>query len=188
MGVVLLEVARPHAAVERTGRFIAVAGAELGIADWKLPPRAQPLVEDLHVARTRHRLAALFKQRAPATRNPSSPVANVPTCSRASPSNSCPPKAKVTRSNRVGGASLEVECARCKTGASLPLDAIRRPRDTPLWKLEASLKCRSCRTPRYAPPARMIKLTEARQTTPYKWVQHRLKNRFSSVLSNGFSR
>ena len=28
---------------------------------------------------------------------------------------------------------------------SLPLDAIRRPRDTPIWKLEASLKCRSCR-------------------------------------------
>ena len=40
---------------------------------------------------------------------------------------------------------LEVECNRCKTKASLPLDAIRRPRDTPLWKLEASLKCRSCR-------------------------------------------
>jgi hypothetical protein len=40
---------------------------------------------------------------------------------------------------------LEVEYNRCKTRASLPLDAIRRPRDTPLWKLEASLKCRSCR-------------------------------------------
>ena len=40
---------------------------------------------------------------------------------------------------------LEVECNRCKTRASLPLSAIRRPRDTPLWKLEASLKCRSCR-------------------------------------------
>jgi len=32
---------------------------------------------------------------------------------------------------------LEVECNRCKTRASLPLDAIRRPRDTPIWKLEA---------------------------------------------------
>lgn len=40
---------------------------------------------------------------------------------------------------------LEVECNRCNTKASLPLDAIRRPRDTPLWKLEPSLKCRSCR-------------------------------------------
>jgi hypothetical protein len=59
---------------------------------------------------------------------------------------------------------------RCKTRASLPLDAIRRPRDTPLWKLEASLKCRSCRKGRYAPPVHMIKLTEARQITPYKWV------------------
>ena len=65
---------------------------------------------------------------------------------------------------------LEVECNRCKTRASLPLDAIRRPRDTPIWKLEASLKCRSCRKGRYAPPVRMIKLAEAREITPYKWV------------------
>jgi len=47
--------ARPHDAVKRTGRLVAVAGAEFGIADRKLPPRAQPLVEDLHVARARHR-------------------------------------------------------------------------------------------------------------------------------------
>src|SRR6187431_189461 len=65
---------------------------------------------------------------------------------------------------------LEVECNRCKTRASLPLDAIRRPRDTPIWKLEASLKCRSCRKGRYAPPVHMIKLTETQSITPYKWV------------------
>src|SRR5438034_9410788 len=58
---------------------------------------------------------------------------------------------------------LEVECNRCKTRASLPLDAIRRPRDTPLWKLEASLKCRNCRKGRYAPPVHMSKLTETRE-------------------------
>ena len=28
-------------------------------------------------------------------------------------------------------------------------DAIRRPRSTPIWKLEAALKCRSCHTPGY---------------------------------------
>lgn len=65
---------------------------------------------------------------------------------------------------------LEVRCNRCETKASLPLDAIRRPRDTPLWKLEASLKCRSCRQGRTAPPVHMIKLTETREITPYKWV------------------
>jgi hypothetical protein len=65
---------------------------------------------------------------------------------------------------------LEVECNRCNTRASLPLDAIRRPRDTPIWKLEAALKCRSCRKGRYAPPVHMIKLTETREITPYKWV------------------
>jgi hypothetical protein len=65
---------------------------------------------------------------------------------------------------------LEVECNRCTARASLPLDAIRRPRDTPLWKLEASLKCRSCRKGRNAPPVHMIKLTETREITQYKWV------------------
>jgi hypothetical protein len=44
---------------------------------------------------------------------------------------------------------LEVECHHCKTRASIPLDTIRPPRTTPIWKLEAALKCRLCRTPRY---------------------------------------
>jgi hypothetical protein len=66
---------------------------------------------------------------------------------------------------------LEVECNRCKTRASLPLYAIRRPRDTPIWKLEAALKCRSCRKGRYSPPVHTIKLTERREITPYLWVQ-----------------
>jgi len=65
---------------------------------------------------------------------------------------------------------LEIECNRCKTRASLPLDAIRRPRDTAIWKLESSFRCRSCGTGRYKPPVRMIKLTERREITPYKWV------------------
>ena len=42
---------------------------------------------------------------------------------------------------------LEVECHRCKTRASLPLDAIRRPRSTPIWKLEASLKLSLIQSP-----------------------------------------
>src|SRR6266566_4467031 len=65
---------------------------------------------------------------------------------------------------------LEVECNRCKTKASIPLDAIRRPRSTPIWKLEAALKCRSCETGRYAPPVHMIRLTARREITPYVWV------------------
>jgi len=35
------------------------------------------------------------------------------------------------------------------------------------WKLEAALKCRSCRKGRYAPPVHM---TETREITPYLWV------------------
>jgi hypothetical protein len=38
---------------------------------------------------------------------------------------------------------MEIECNRCKTRVSIPLDAIRRPRDTPIWKLEGSFRCRS---------------------------------------------
>ena len=64
---------------------------------------------------------------------------------------------------------LEVECKRCKTRASIPLDALRRPRDTPLWKLEASLKCRSCRKGRYAPPVHMIRLKAERAVALTKW-------------------
>ena len=52
----------------------------------------------------------------------------------------------------------------------MPLDATRRPQDTRIWKLKASLKCRSCHKGRYAPPVRIIKLTETREITPYKWV------------------
>jgi hypothetical protein len=65
---------------------------------------------------------------------------------------------------------LEVECNRCKARASLPLHALRRPRDTPIWKLEPALKCRSCTRGRYAPPVHMIKLTETREIAPYKLV------------------
>jgi len=53
---------------------------------------------------------------------------------------------------------------------SIPLDAVPRPRDTPIWKLEAALKCRSCKKGRYAPPVHMIKLTIEREITPYLWV------------------
>jgi hypothetical protein len=50
------------------------------------------------------------------------------------------------------------------------MKAAGKPRDTPLWKLEASFKCRSYRKRRYAPPVHMIKLAAAREITPYKWV------------------
>jgi hypothetical protein len=65
---------------------------------------------------------------------------------------------------------LEVECNRCNTRASLPLSAIRRYRDTPIWKLEAALKCRSCCKGHYAPRVHMIKLTATQEITPYKWA------------------
>ncbi len=64
---------------------------------------------------------------------------------------------------------LEVECLRCHTRVSLPLQHIRRPPDTPVWKLEAGLRCRSCATLRYRPPVRLVKLTAEREINPYPW-------------------
>jgi hypothetical protein len=61
---------------------------------------------------------------------------------------------------------MEVKCHRCETSASIPLDAIRRPRDTPIRKLEGSFRCRSRGTRRYKPPVQLFKLTEAREITP----------------------
>jgi hypothetical protein len=62
---------------------------------------------------------------------------------------------------------LQVRWHRCKTEARIPLDCVRRPKETPIWKPEALLKCRSCRKGRYAPLVHMIRLTEERQTAPY---------------------
>ena len=65
---------------------------------------------------------------------------------------------------------MEIECNRCKTRASILLHAIRRPRTTPIWKLEGSFRCRSCGTPAYKPRVHMIMLTETRLITPSLWV------------------
>ena len=65
----------------------------------------------------------------------------------------------------------EVQCNRCKTRASIPLDCIRRPPDTPIWKLEASFKCRSCRRGRYAPRAYVVRLTTERKISLSTWYR-----------------
>ena len=47
---------------------------------------------------------------------------------------------------------MDVKCHRCETKASIPLDAIRSSRDSPIRKLEALLKCRPCSKSKYALP------------------------------------
>jgi hypothetical protein len=42
--------------------------------------------------------------------------------------------------------------------------------NAPIWKLEAALKCRSCKKGRYAPPVHMINLTQEREIAPYLWT------------------
>jgi hypothetical protein len=82
---------------------------------------------------------------------------------------------------------LEVMCKRCETRASIPLDALRRPRNTPIWKLEAALKCRSCKRGRYAPPVQMIELTETHEITLYLWVHPDDERRGRRFRPAGFS-
>ena len=72
------------------------------------------------------------------------------------------PSPTIAQCLNAGYGFLEVKCKRCDTKASIPLDALRRAPNTPIWKLEALLKCRSCRRGRYAPPVHMIRLTEER--------------------------
>jgi hypothetical protein len=79
------------------------------------------------------------------------------------------PSPTVTQCLNGGYGWLQVKCRRCEAEASIPLEHVRRSRDTPIWKLEAALECRSCRTPRYSPP--MNKLTNEREITPYVWVR-----------------
>jgi hypothetical protein len=55
---------------------------------------------------------------------------------------------------------LQVECRRCRHEAQVPLREVRRKRDTPIWKLEAALRCERCRDRRYAPPVRLVKLNK----------------------------
>jgi hypothetical protein len=45
---------------------------------------------------------------------------------------------------------LEVEMPSLQDPREHSLDAIRRPRNTPIWKLEAALKCWSCKKGRAA--------------------------------------
>jgi hypothetical protein len=79
------------------------------------------------------------------------------------------PSPTIARCLNGGLRWLEVECNRCKTRASLPLDAIRRPRDTPMEARSVPEMPVMSEGP-HAPPVRMIKLTETREITPYKWV------------------
>ena len=59
----------------------------------------------------------------------------------------------------------EAECNRCKTRASLPLDAICRRRDTPLWKLRHYSNVVMAKGPVRAAGPHDIKLTETRGIT-----------------------
>jgi hypothetical protein len=80
------------------------------------------------------------------------------------------PSPTIDQCLNAGYAWLEVKCQRCEARASLALEAVHRPRDTPIWKLEASLKCRACRTPRYAPRVQMVRLAREPKIAPYAWV------------------
>src|SRR5260370_34686203 len=66
----------------------------------------------------------------------------------------------------AGAATARVRLIGVAARQGIPLDAIRRARETPVWKLEASLKYRSCRTPRYSPPVHMFKLTMDPRSPP----------------------
>ncbi|MCS3929231.1 hypothetical protein M2175_004262 [Bradyrhizobium elkanii] len=78
--------------------------------------------------------------------------------------------------------------APAKTRASLSAWGHPPATRQPLWKLETSEKVQTVPHARYAPPARMIKLTETRQITPCKWIRptkERCRKRSGTLLTTG---
>jgi hypothetical protein len=67
--------------------------------------------------------------------------------------------------------------------ASLPLDAIRQPRDAPIWKLEAALKCRSCRKGRYP-----TSIDVPRKGLAYHWARDKPWSLNGSNFETTYSR
>nr|WP_166309193.1 hypothetical protein [Bradyrhizobium sp. 2S1]MCK7664936.1 hypothetical protein [Bradyrhizobium sp. 2S1] len=57
------------------------------------------------------------------------------------------PSPTIGEALKGGFCYLEVKCRRCRTHSLIDLTAVnevRRKPDTPIWKLEASLRCRHC--------------------------------------------
>ena len=79
------------------------------------------------------------------------------------------PRQPFLNASTAGSDGLRSSATDARRARACRLDAIRRPRSTPIWKLEASLKCRSCRKRRYAPPVHTIRLTETQEIAPYPW-------------------
>jgi hypothetical protein len=68
---------------------------------------------------------------------------------------------------------LKTELAESRIEAKLPINQAGLLHDclTDVSDSHAGvLKCRTCGTRRYEPPVHMIKLTETREITPYRWV------------------
>lgn len=58
---------------------------------------------------------------------------------------------------------LQVQCQKCRRDVQVYLGRVKRDPRTPIWKLEPVLHCQRCRTPRYSPPVRLIKLNETQE-------------------------
>lgn len=55
------------------------------------------------------------------------------------------PSPTIAMARNCGFSVLDVQCSRCGQNRDRDLAGVRRPSDTPLWKLEASLSCERCR-------------------------------------------
>src|SRR3954452_8141425 len=71
---------------------------------------------------------------------------------------------------------LEVECKRCKTRASLPLDAIRRPRNNPIWKLEAAPSVFVCCCAKFSEPTAAAQTLRRSYGTPFSCMRFAERN------------
>jgi phage FluMu protein Com len=79
------------------------------------------------------------------------------------------PSPTIEQAVSAGFNFLEVKCRRCSTHSLIDLSAvndIRRRPETPIWKLEASLRCRHCteaaRNRTWKPAANIVRLRKER--------------------------
>jgi hypothetical protein len=74
------------------------------------------------------------------------------------------PQANPTIGKAISGGYdlLEAQCNRCDRVSLVPLRALDRAPDTPIWKLEAALFCEPCSSRRWRQRAHILGLTFAR--------------------------
>lgn len=70
------------------------------------------------------------------------------------------PSPSIAQAINGGYGWLRVRCSRCGAISGVDLAKVRRPPETPIWRLEGALDCTNCRRSRWRPQAVIVRLAE----------------------------